>query len=79
MANYSYEPTLWIGGKTIGTADVMNNIENGIVNSYSFTNSVLGVINNHITNHPGGGGGGGEYIPPESATDDDINGIFSDV
>lgn len=29
-----YTPTTWIGGKTIGTADVMNNIEQGIVGAY---------------------------------------------
>lgn len=41
----NYIPTMWIGGKTIGTADVMNNIENGLFNI--FTN-----FNNHIQNHP---------------------------
>lgn len=30
MENYNYKPTLWQGGKTVGTADIMNNIENGI-------------------------------------------------
>lgn len=29
-----YTPTMWIGGKTIGTADVMNNMEQGIVGAY---------------------------------------------
>lgn len=29
-----YTPTTWIGGKTIGTADVMNNMEQGIVGAY---------------------------------------------
>lgn len=29
MSN-NYTPTAWIGGKTVGTADVMNNIEQGI-------------------------------------------------
>ena len=29
-----YSPTKWVGGKTIGTADVMNNIEEGIVNAH---------------------------------------------
>lgn len=38
MANYNYNPTLWEGGKTVGTADVMNNIENGIVNSHNVLN-----------------------------------------
>lgn len=31
MANFKYVPTLWAGGKTIATADIMNNMENGIV------------------------------------------------
>ena len=26
----NYNPTKWLGGKTIGTADIMNNIEKGI-------------------------------------------------
>lgn len=38
MANYNYNPTLWEGGKTVGTADIMNNIENGIVNSHNVLN-----------------------------------------
>ncbi len=29
-----YIPTEWVGGKTIGTADVMNNIEDGILNAH---------------------------------------------
>ena len=29
-----YLPTKWVGGKTIGTADVMNNIEDGILNAH---------------------------------------------
>ena len=33
MSN-NYNPTKWIGGKTIGTADVMNNIEEGILNAH---------------------------------------------
>ena len=34
MGEYKYKPTTWIGGKTIGTADVMNNIEDGIVKAH---------------------------------------------
>ena len=34
MNEYKYTPTTWIGGKTIGTADVMNNIEDGIAKAY---------------------------------------------
>lgn len=34
MSEYKYKPTTWIGGKTIGTADVMNNIEDGIVKAH---------------------------------------------
>lgn len=34
MSKHKYTPTTWIGGKTIGTADVMNNIEDGIANAY---------------------------------------------
>ena len=33
MSN-NYNPTKWIGGKTIGTADVMNNMEEGILNAH---------------------------------------------
>ena len=29
-----YNPTKWLGGKTIGTADIMNNIEKGISSSH---------------------------------------------
>ena len=34
MSEYKYKQTTWIGGKTIGTADVMNNIEDGIVKAH---------------------------------------------
>lgn len=34
MSKYEYKPTTWIGGKTIGTADVMNNIEDGIIKAH---------------------------------------------
>ena len=34
MSKYEYKPTTWIGGKTIGTADVMNNIEDGIAKAH---------------------------------------------
>ena len=34
MSEYKYTPTTWIGGKTIGTADVMNNIEDGIAKAH---------------------------------------------
>lgn len=34
MSEYKYKPTTWIGGKTIGTADVMNNIEDGIAKAH---------------------------------------------
>ena len=34
MSN-TYTPTTWVGGKTIATADVMNNIENGIVDAHN--------------------------------------------
>ena len=30
----NYNPTKWLGGKTIGTADIMNNIEKGISSSH---------------------------------------------
>lgn len=33
MSN-NYTPTTWIGGKTIGTADVMNNIEKGVKDAH---------------------------------------------
>lgn len=33
MSN-NYKPTKWLGGKTIGTAQVMNNIEQGISNAH---------------------------------------------
>lgn len=38
MANFNYTPTSWIGGKTVGTAYIMNNIENGIVNAHNILN-----------------------------------------
>ena len=34
MSEYKYKQTTWIGGKTIGTADVMNNIEDGIAKAH---------------------------------------------
>lgn len=34
MSKYKYKPTSWIGGKTIGTADVMNNIEDGVAKAH---------------------------------------------
>lgn len=34
MSN-NYTPTKWLGGKTIGTAQVMNNIENGILSAHN--------------------------------------------
>ena len=40
MSEYKYKPTTWIGGKTIGTADIMNNIENGIENAYDMLNKL---------------------------------------
>ena len=30
----NYNPTKWLGGKTIGTADIMNNIEKGISSAH---------------------------------------------
>lgn len=75
MSNYSYTPTQWVGNKTIATAEIMNNIENGIVGSFSFTNSVFNLVQSHINNHPGGGGGS----DVESATEDDINSIFGSL
>ena len=40
MNEYKYKPTTWIGGKTIGTADVMNNIEEGIEKAHERLDSV---------------------------------------
>lgn len=39
MSN-NYKPTKWLGGKTIGTAQVMNNIEQGISNAHDRLDSV---------------------------------------
>ena len=35
-----YNPTKWEHGKTVGTADVMNNIENGIVEAHEMINNI---------------------------------------
>lgn len=43
--NNDYIPTTWIGGKTVGTASVMNNIEKGILGIYT-------AFKEHIQNHP---------------------------
>lgn len=45
MNEYKYTPTTWIGGKTIGTADVMNNIEDGIAKAHERLDN-LGDISN---------------------------------
>ena len=50
MSEYKYTPTTWIGGKTIGTADVMNNIEDGIVKAHERLNNIGDI--------PSGGGNG---------------------
>lgn len=34
MGKYNYNKTNWIGGKTIGTADVMNNLEEGVYQAH---------------------------------------------
>lgn len=39
MSN-KYTPTTWVGGKTVGTADVMNNIEKGIGDAHDRLDSV---------------------------------------
>ena len=49
MSKYKYKPTTWIGGKTIGTADVMNNIEDGIVKAHERLDN-LGDISGGETN-----------------------------
>lgn len=38
--NNNYIPTQWIGGKTVATADVMNNIEKGISSAYDELNNI---------------------------------------
>lgn len=38
--NNNYVPTTWVGGKTVGTADVMNNIEQGIKNAHIDLNTI---------------------------------------
>lgn len=52
MSN-NYKPTKWLGGKTIGTAQVMNNIEQGISNAHDRLDSVdlqiKSLGNNQIT------------------------------
>lgn len=69
MANITYTPTNWIGGKTVGTADVMNNIEDGILLVYE-------TVNEHLTNHPTGEGGTGTTVEIETATQTEIDNIF---
>ena len=34
MVKYNYNKTNWIGGKTVGTADVMNNLEEGVYQAH---------------------------------------------
>ena len=43
-----YVPTVWEPGKTVGTADVMNNIENGIVSAYNEINDINLQIKNLV-------------------------------
>lgn len=47
MGKYNYNKTNWIGGKTVGTANVMNNLEEGVYQSHERLNnfdSKLGYI-----------------------------------
>lgn len=34
MGKYNYNKTNWIGGKTVGTADIMNNLEEGVYQAH---------------------------------------------
>ena len=45
MSEYKYKQTTWIGGKTIGTADVMNNIEDGIAKAHEGLEGVNAQLN----------------------------------
>ena len=59
MSN-NYNPTKWIGGKTIGTADVMNNMEEGILNAHQkvdVLDSQIKEIETRIDNIGGSSGG----------------------
>lgn len=49
MNKYEYTPTTWIGGKTIGTADVMNNIEEGIMKAHEELEEVNSQLEHIIT------------------------------
>ena len=49
MNKYEYTPTAWIGGKTIGTADVMNNIEEGIMKAHEELEEVNSQLEHIIT------------------------------
>ena len=63
MSEYKYKPTTWIGGKTIGTADVMNNIEDGIVKAHERLDN-LGDISS--------GGGSGSVDLSDYATKEEL-------
>ena len=45
MINYYYKPTTWIGGKTVATADVLNNIEEGITIAHENLKEVIAKFN----------------------------------
>lgn len=72
MPNIIYEPTIWVNDETVGTAEVFNNIEQGV-------KKVVDAINS-------GEVGGGSGVPVEGlpegeslevSTNQDINAIFN--
>ena len=74
MSEYKYTPTTWIGGKTIGTADVMNNIEDGIVKAHERLDNIgdiNGVSNNTLCITPEQFGAVGDGVT------DDLNAFIS--
>ena len=47
MGKYNYNKTNWIGGKTIGTADVMNNLEEGVYQAHEQLEQNMKSINTY--------------------------------
>ena len=48
MVSDNYIPTKWEHGKTVGTADIMNNIENGILEAHERVSDVENKTNDYL-------------------------------
>ena len=49
MGKYNYNKTNWIGGKTVGTADVMNNLEEGVYQAHEKLGEVDSQLEHNIS------------------------------